>query len=377
MVAAMPFPLGQGSQVYAGGMARALVRRGHRVILATYAHGVGRDPEGVEVVRAAPVPGGDLDRSGLHWSRPLQDALLARVVGRVLRRARVDLVHAHNVEAPLAAALGMLRARTRVPLVYNLHTLMGEELPTYLPRRLGGVAGRAGSALDAVLPRLADGSVALSQRGLEALRERGARRVVFVPPGLDLADLDGADGARARDRHHLGDAPWVAYVGNADAYQDLGVLLRAVAASRTLRLLVVSGSDLSELTAEADSLGIPAARRRLVRDGSWFAARDALAASAVAVVPRGTCAGFPIKLLNQLGLGVPTVTARGSWQPIDGQVVVPNGEPEALCHALEALVADPDRRRALGEAGRAHVARDYTWVGAAARLEDWYRQLTG
>jgi glycosyltransferase involved in cell wall biosynthesis len=45
----------------------------------------------------------------------------------------------------------------------------------------------------------------------------------------------------------------------------------------------------------------------------------------------------------------------------DGEngLLVPQNDPEALARALEALIAGPARRRALGEAGRSRVAESF------------------
>jgi len=122
--AAFPFPSPQGSQVYVRGMARALARRGHDVTVACYAHGVGEpDPE-YRVVRTPAVWRYDNLRAGPHLGKPFLDVALALRLGCL----EADVVHAHNYEAPLAAALA--RAWTGVTIIYNTHNTMEEELHT-------------------------------------------------------------------------------------------------------------------------------------------------------------------------------------------------------------------------------------------------------
>lgn len=370
---AFPFPTRQGSQVYVRGMATALARRGHRVIVACYGAGEGTVSPLLDVVRTPRLPGvAPHLGSGPHRTKLPNDVLLVAALRRLIRRG-VDVIHAHNVEAPVLAALA---GRRRTPLVYNLHTAMGEELPAYftgrLTRRLMGVAGEG---VDHLVARLADASVAISPNAADVLRAHGATDVTLVPPGIDLAELEGADAERARRRWDLGDRPWVVYAGNLDPYQDLPDLLAAMARVPDAGLLVVTGADVAPLHAFADAAGLPAERRRFVGGAGFADSRDALAAAAVAASPRARCAGFPIKLLNQLGLGVPTVAAAGSAAPIDGVVAVPNHDPAAMAATIAGLLADPARRRALGEAARAAIARDYTWDRQAERLEVLYARL--
>jgi glycosyltransferase involved in cell wall biosynthesis len=63
----------------------------------------------------------------------------------------------------------------------------------------------------------------------------------------------------------------------------------------------------------------------------------------------------------------------------DGEtgVLVPPGDVGALRAALVALLDDPDRRRALGEAARARAEREYAWPAATAALMDAYREARG
>jgi glycosyltransferase involved in cell wall biosynthesis len=51
---------------------------------------------------------------------------------------------------------------------------------------------------------------------------------------------------------------------------------------------------------------------------------------------------------------------------VTGLVVAPTGR--AIAEAVQALVADPERRRAMGEAGLAQAA-SFTWERAAAELQ--------
>jgi glycosyltransferase involved in cell wall biosynthesis len=369
-VGAFPFPAGFGSQVYVQGMSRALARRGHRVILACYASGSGSVPPELAVMRNPRVPGVAFTASGPHWSRVPSDALLVRTVDRALRWP-VDVIHAHNVEAPVVAWLA--RRRRKTPLVYNLHTRMSEELPAWWPRV--PLAGRLlGAALDAGIPRLADATIAISAASAAHLAKLGVRHA-HLPPGIDPADLAGADPDGARARWDLGDRPWVVYAGNTDPYQDLPVLIRAVARLPDAGLLLISGGDLSRMHREADAAGLPTGRRRFISSASFADHRDALAAGTVGALPRTQCAGFPIKLLNQLGLGLVTVAAAGSAQPIAGVLAVPNHDDRVMADAIGALIRDPERRMRLSDEARAAILGEWTWDARAGDLEEFYRDL--
>lgn len=357
-VYAGPFPSHQGTQVYLRGVLTALAARGHEVVLRCWHAGQGEDPPGVEVRRLRPISGGDVLTSGPHPTRAPHAALMLAALRRDLREPW-DVVHAHHLEATLLAA--GLGAR---PLLHHAHTSLAEELPTY---RGGTLAGFVGAVLDRSLAASCHAAIALSERGADTLRAHGVEQVLAVPPGVDVAELSGDQGSFRR-QHGLGDADWVIYTGNLDAYQDLPVLLDAVQLGGH-RLLVVTGSTTDALRRELEARRVPPERFRLVQSTDFADTRDAMAAAAVGVVPRACCAGFPMKVLNLLGAGVPTVVVRGAVALIAGTVPAPAGDAAAMSAAIDALLADPTERVCLGAAARTAIARDYSWDAHAAAVE--------
>ncbi len=368
--AAFPFPSPQGSQVYVRGMARALARRGHDILVVCYAHGQGEPDEEYRVIRTPRVPGYQSMRAGPDLVKPWLDlALAAR-----LSSLDADLIHAHNYEAPLAAYVA--RALRGTPVVYNNHNTMGEELHRYFQSRPMRKAAHAlGRALDRSVPRRADACVAISQSAVGVLEQFGCRRIHHIPPGVEPEDLEGVDREGTRHRFGLGDRVWVVYAGNPDPYQDLEDLVDAVLGIPEVGLLMVSASSLKQWEDRAASL--PPERKRFVVTAHWPEVRNLVAAADIAALPRRVCSGYPIKLLNTLGLGLPTVCAEGSAQPIEGVLRVPNGKPEALGEALLELARDPRRRKELGRRARRDVLSNHTWAARAVELEAMYRELLG
>jgi glycosyltransferase involved in cell wall biosynthesis len=368
--AACPFPSPQGSQVYVAGMSKALVDRGHRVTVACYGHGEGVIPEGVELARVPKLPGYNSLRAGPDWVKPVLDAGLAGVLTRLGRRA--DLVHAHNYEAPLAAYIA--RALTGIPVVYNNHNTMAEELHRYFEHPLArALATRAGRVMDRQIPRRADACVAISPAAVPVLHELGCERVYSIPPGVDLRDFHGARPERARAELELGERLWVVYAGNPDPYQDLEHFIDAMLQVPDLGLLMVSASDLSQWESRAAAL--PPERKRFVVRKNWTQVRDIVAAADIAALPRTVCTGYPIKLLNYLGLGKPTVCAQGSAQDLPGVVPVPNADPAAFAAALLELAQNPPRREHLSLLAAQGIARTCTWDARAQELEQLYEGL--
>lgn len=76
--------------------------------------------------------------------------------------------------------------------------------------------------------------------------------------------------------------------------------------------------------------------------------------------------GSPTKLFEYMSMARPVVASRLGQigkileDGIDG-LLVPPANPIFLAHAIEALAADPARRRRLGEAARQKIIRHHTW----------------
>jgi glycosyltransferase involved in cell wall biosynthesis len=376
MVAASPFPYPQGSQVLIGQLAAALQRRGHSVQVVTYHTGVGQDPEDLEIHRMPALPGMDRVRAGPSWRKPVLDLVLLRELRRIVRDWRPDVIHTHNFEGLLAAL--PVRRLTGVPVVHHIHNAMGLELHTYFPSRFGRWLGASvGQWIDGSLTKKADQCIVLNEDALSYFARLGLARVRFVPPGIDFEP-----GQAQQARQRLGKGPLIAYSGNLDPYQDLEVLLdafRLVAdASPDAKLVLSTSAALGEWRVRAGVLGLG---KQVVFDRAkdFEQVRDLLALADVAVCPRQTCLGFPIKLLNYMAAGRAIVVAEGSacgLGHLKEAWVVENGSSAGMAAAILALLDRPSLARRLGERARRRAEREHSWARIAVDIEKVYEDTT-
>ncbi len=377
MVAAMPYPTGQGTQSLLSELCRGLSSRGHRVHLVCYHHAAFRREEPFFVHRIPRIPLYRRLRSGPDFFKPFLDALvLARTI-QVVRRFGCRLIHAHNYEGALAGvpAAGICG----VPCVYHAHNLMEDELPRYFKNRAAvRLARLAGIGLDRTVPRSAGLVIALHDRLAAALLRRGvsAARVRVVEPGINVRFWDGDPPAERE--------PVVVYTGNLDAYQDLTVLFSAMpkVAARVpgARLRVATMNDPEEARRLARARGAMAVTDVVITPHAEDT-RKILQRARVAVSPRSSFSGFPIKNLNAQAAGLPVVACQGSafgFEPGRTGLTVPNRDPDALADALVKLLRDPERARSYGLAGRRLMKERYTRERMIAGIEGaWYSALRG
>jgi len=90
-------------------------------------------------------------------------------------------------------------------------------------------------------------------------------------------------------------------------------------------------------------------------------------------VPARYGEAFGLYLIEALAAGVPVVQPRHAAFPeiieaTGGGVLCEPGSPEVLATAIEGLVVDPAKARALGEAGRRAVFQEYSIGRMADRL---------
>jgi protein involved in polysaccharide export with SLBB domain/glycosyltransferase involved in cell wall biosynthesis len=369
IVAACPFPSLRGSQVLVRETAEALARAGHAVHVVTYPTAQHLVPiERIAIHRAAKLPGLWTARP-FGWQKLVLDVLLAWRLWQVVRRQRIDVIHAHNLEAPLIAYL--VRALTGVPVVYHAHNALADELPCYfraaVARRLAGWVGRRS---DRMLARRSDYTVALSDRLAAYLAARGAAgRIATVAPAASR--LTAADAPVPRRER----APLVMYAGNLDPYQDLDCLLQGFARLRAAEpqarlVLVTHAAAHPKTVGRAAALAEhPGVTVQVVN--SFAAAMRTLAAADVLVCPRASWSGFPIKVLNYMALGRPIVHAQASAHAVEDGVsglLFADGDAGALARALLRIVRDPALAAQLGRTARAVARERYGTARVLARL---------
>jgi glycosyltransferase involved in cell wall biosynthesis len=369
-VAALPFPSHQGTQVAIAHMLGELHRSGREHHLLGYAHGVDGDAPAFPMHRARECASARSLRSGPSSWKLIADLALAYELAWQRRHLRPRSIVAHHVEA---AAI----APTTQPLLFFAHTDLGSELPEYAHPRLERALSISGAMLDRWLVRRAHAVAAVSPALAARMRRLAASEaskvhhvpVPFEPP-LPLT-LHERTSCRAR-LGIAGETRVLGYAGNLDRYQGIPVLIAAFErvrrVARDAMLIVGTASDPAPLFTLACEAGIGRQLRVLEID-SETARRELHAAIDLAIVPRRSAGGVPIKLLDAMSRGVACVvteTAR-SGLPIEGAAqLAAAGDADAIAQAAMLVLGDHERRGALATQARRYIERHH---GAANFLQ--------
>lgn len=206
-----------------------------------------------------------------------------------------------------------------------------------------------------------------------------ADRLHVVRPGIDAGRVAReAAGAAAVEGVGPGTPEGfrVGYAGALERSRGLGTLVTAAASIRERHpgtRVLVAGEGPARLGL------LPAAHEgRIELVGRVSSVPAFLSSLDVCVFPASE-AGIPTSLLEAAALGRPIVASDvpGIRETLaDGReiVLVPRGNAAELADAVSALLADPARARALGEAARHRVLDDHPESGVAVR---WLELLRG
>jgi glycosyltransferase involved in cell wall biosynthesis len=379
VIAACPFPARRGTPVRIQRLAEELTQRGHRVVVVTYHHGIGEADPSVEVRRTRTIRSySQLGPGPTYRKLLLLDPMLTVKLAGILRRERVDVIHAHHFEGLVVGAVA--RLGRRIPMVFDVHTLLTSELPHYpMPFMPGAIKRLLASAGDRHLPHWADHVAVVTERIRAKLLELKAipeERVTLVPNGVET-DLFAQAAGNGRE---AGSKPTLIFTGNLAPYQGIDLMLsafqRVLEQRRDARLQIVTESSFADYEPLARQLGVHGAID--VVQAPFAEIPRLLAGADVAVNPRVDCDGIPVKLLNYMAASKPVVSFVGSAPGLTHQEtgwLVSDGDVDGFARGALTLLDDHEMARRLGRNARQFVEAEHSWARSAELCEEIYHRL--
>jgi glycosyltransferase involved in cell wall biosynthesis len=90
---------------------------------------------------------------------------------------------------------------------------------------------------------------------------------------------------------------------------------------------------------------------------------------------------FPLVLLEAMASGLPVVATAVGGIPemvVDGEtgLLVPANNSQALAHAINSLLDEPARMKAMGARGKERVRKHFTWDKVAQRMVGYFREIS-
>jgi glycosyltransferase involved in cell wall biosynthesis len=341
-------------------LANSLAERGMKVVIA-YLNG----PETLKPDVSPQVVLVPLERRGRFSFRAA--SRLIKAIDRHDARVLVTV----NLYPALYGVLAKLRfARRRLHWIASLNTT--DVMTPNMDRRM---------QLYAPVLRRADSILFGAQTQARLWREKyriGAPPVTsdVLYNGVDLKRFEASSGANERP-HSPNTRYVVGAVGRMRPEKAHGDLIKAVAELRGRgldvgALIVGDGSERRPLEALIESSGMQqyvvlAGQQKDVRP--FLEQMDAFALTSTGIET------FSNAALEAMAMGVPIVTSRvGGMEELiafGGGLSYPPGDVLALANALESLLSDEERRRAMATAARRAVVDHFAW----SRMVDGFERL--
>jgi glycosyltransferase involved in cell wall biosynthesis len=277
----------------------------------------------------------------------------------------IDLVHATGIAFPPSAA----------PVVATLHDLAFLRMPDYYTAR-GNSFFRTALALTRKYAAIVCCS---SLQTLHDCVDAGIRedRLRHVPLGVRPATPTEAERRAVRSRYGL-ERPFILWTGTREPRKNLA---RLIDAYRTLSDLDVDLALVGPKGWHQDQTGLDAALPSGVHTLGFVSASEltALYAECAVFCFPSIFEGFGLPVVEAMAQSAPVISSRGTSTEelvADAGVLVDPLDTEEIANALRGVLTDPERRAALGTAGRIR-AQQYTWDATAAATEAIYQELLG
>ncbi len=359
-------------------MAETMAGLGHEVHVATYHLGQ-KDPLlSFQTHRIANVKFYDKVTPGPTYLKVMViDFLLALKILGLLRRYKFDIIHAHHYEGLLATLPA--RVLTRIPVVFDSHTLLEGELPFYDLHLGRNLKRNVGLWLDRNMPRLAHHVIAVSESICKWYIEQAKlppQKLSLIPNGVEVEHFSRAQG----DGGHAGII--LGFSGNSAEYQGVEHMLRALhqlsLRNDNLSLRLYSSDDFSAYDVLIEKLGI----RHLIEiiPTDFVSLPEHLAEADILLNPRWGGDGYPLKLLNYMAAGKAIVSFRGTAHDLKHMEtgwVVEKPDPVEFANGIQYLIEHPELRQKLGQNARKYVETHFTWRSRGQTLTNLYANILG
>lgn len=224
MIAPTPFFSDRGCHVRILNAYLRLKRQGDDVTLITYP--IGRNVDGVEIIRVANLPGYRKTSVGFSWYRPLLDLLLLVKAGGELRKKEYDYIYGHLHEGALTGII--LRWFFKKKVVFDAQGSLVSEMESHSGVKEGSIISRLLAQVEQWIIRQPD-EIITSSHELENYIRRNFRTRGTILTIKDYPDTSIYNPRVKPAAIMLPEGKAIAaYLGGLQPYKGIEYLLRAI-----------------------------------------------------------------------------------------------------------------------------------------------------
>lgn len=339
--------------------ARSLAAAGHEVTVIARSPGLADRPgfktRFIELPRLS------------RWKRPW---IAGRAASTLAKAENTDVVHIHDPELiPFALWL----KRTGCKIVYDVHEDVPRDIysKTWIPKLAQPPVAKTVEAVERLTAKRFDAIVAATPSIADRFRSYGARVSLvrntvqpdrFVSPRIDEGRIRRA-----------------VYIGHISFNRGLREMVEACDIAG-LPLTLAGNAGAAEQSWMQNHSGKPEWRGRLDRSEIGELLSTSFVGLCLFHLEPNHLHAMPTKLFEYMAAGLPIVSSdlpmsRKIVESADCGLIASPLNSRAVAEALQVLLANPARARAMGSAGRSTAIRDYNWNEDAAVLGALYADL--
>jgi glycogen synthase len=314
-------------------------------------------------------------QDGPRWAPALETLSIDLAMAR--DPVDADVAHAHTWYADMAAL--WIRTLYRIPFVVTLHSM--EPLRPWKADQLGS-GYLLSSWIEKTAVESADRVIAVSRQMREDILAHftvDPARVVVIHNGIDPERFRRTESRDTLARRGVRE-PYVLFVGRITDQKGIFHLLDAAAKlpPGVQVVLCASAPDTPEI--EQRLRGRLSEHPNVVWIPEMVPVSEVVelySHAAVFVCP-SVYEPFGIINLEAMACGTAVVASAvgGILEVVEDGVtglLVPPARPDELAAAIRTLLDDPERARAMGQAGRRRVEETFSWTSVAAQTEGVYQ----
>ena len=369
-----------GPPAVCAGLAEALAARGHTLTIATISNAIpGADPKNsVPLSSAVELASFPHDGNTRYLPSRGLDAWLQSHI------SNFDIVHLHSIWQFPTFAAARACWKVRKPYVVLLNGMLDQY-----------VVNKKSYWLKKAYWLYREGRIEGRSKGIHFLNEAEIRRAVpwvrnmpkfIIGNGIRESEIAGLPPrGRFRAAHpDIADRPLALFLSRVHPKKGLDRLIpawKSLAAARPdLRFAIAGTGDpayvdsIDRLIASSGLTGKVLRVGQLVGEKKW----EGLADADLFVLPSHQ-EGFSMAITEALAARCPVIaTQECNFDELESQhcgTIIRNGDMNAFTQAVGALLDDPAKREAMGNAGAAFVQERCTWEKVSCDLEQVYRHI--
>ncbi len=316
---------------------------------------------------------------------------MKRGIYNVVRKERIDLIHAHSPTLCGEAAL-LAGRKIKIPVIYEIRAFWEDAAVDQGKTEVESLRYRLTQRMETRLIRKVDAVVALCQGIRDDLRNRAVRtnKIFIVPNAIAIENF--RPGVRDRElsaKYDLDNQVVLGFIGSFFEFEGLHLLLQAfselLSSQSNVKLLMIGGGEKERELRDLASRFNPSGDRiiftgRVPHDTiqQHYTLID------VFIYPRMrnrlTELTTPLKPLEAMAMEKAVIASDvgGLRELVDNGrtgLLFRSGDINDLITKLTALIENPKLRNRLGRNGRKHVEAEKSWSKNAARYLKLYQRF--